>query len=76
MDRVCSTSFYYEIVIGFLCKRESLKYLGSITQGDREIDNDVSHRVGAGWMKWRLTFGTLCDKNVSLRLKGKFYRVG
>lgn len=27
------------------------------------------------WVKWRLAFGVLCDKNVSSRLKGKFYRV-
>nr|XP_009775252.1 PREDICTED: uncharacterized protein LOC104225182 [Nicotiana sylvestris] len=26
-------------------------------------------------MKWRLAFGVLYDKNVPLRLKGKFYRV-
>lgn len=26
-------------------------------------------------MKWRLAFGVLCDKNVSTRLNGRFYRV-
>ncbi|XP_070028721.1 uncharacterized protein [Nicotiana sylvestris] len=55
--------------------RESFKYPGSIIQKDGEIDDDVTHRIGAGWMKWRLAFGVLCDKNVSLRLKGKFYKV-
>nr|XP_016438733.1 PREDICTED: uncharacterized protein LOC107764637 [Nicotiana tabacum] len=29
-------------------KRHSLKYLGSIIQGDHEIDEDVIHRIGAG----------------------------
>ncbi|XP_070036950.1 uncharacterized protein [Nicotiana tomentosiformis] len=56
-------------------KRASFKYLRSIIQGNGEIDEDVSHRIGAGWMKWRLTSGVLYDKNVPPRLRGKFYRV-
>nr|XP_009766169.1 PREDICTED: uncharacterized protein LOC104217581 [Nicotiana sylvestris] len=44
-------------------------------QGNGEIDDEVSHRIGAGWMKWRLTYGVLCHKKVPPRLKGKFYRV-
>ncbi|XP_075092199.1 uncharacterized protein LOC107815590 [Nicotiana tabacum] len=51
-------------------KRASFKYLGSIIQGNEEIDEDVAHRIGAGWMKWRLASGVLCDRNVPLRLKG------
>lgn len=34
-----------------------LKYLGAIIQGNREIDEDVAHCIGAGWLKWRLAFG-------------------
>ncbi|XP_070053589.1 uncharacterized protein [Nicotiana tomentosiformis] len=56
-------------------RRESFKYLGSIIQKNEKIDEDVTHRIRAGWMKWRLASGVLCDKNVSLRLKGKFYKV-
>ncbi|KAF3670237.1 F-box protein PP2-A15 [Capsicum annuum] len=51
------------------------RYLGSVIQSDGEIDEDVSHRIGAGWMKWKLASGVLCDKKVSPKLKGKFYRV-
>ncbi|PHU23744.1 hypothetical protein BC332_08851 [Capsicum chinense] len=58
-----------------VCKRDSFKYLGSMIQGNREIDEDVSHRIGAGWMKWRLASGILCDKKVPHKLKGKFYRI-
>ncbi|PHT57287.1 hypothetical protein CQW23_05773 [Capsicum baccatum] len=58
-----------------VCKRDSLKYLGSMIQGNDEIDEDVSERIGAGWMKWRLALGVFCDKKVPLMLKGKFYKV-
>ncbi|KAM3202763.1 hypothetical protein P3L10_030388 [Capsicum annuum] len=58
-----------------VCKRDSFKYLGSVIQSNGEIDEDVSHLIGAGWMKWKLTSGVLCDKKVPPKLKGKFYRV-
>ncbi|XP_070050633.1 uncharacterized protein [Nicotiana tomentosiformis] len=32
-------------------KRASFKYLGSIIQGNGDIDKDVVHRIRAGWMK-------------------------
>ncbi|XP_070005516.1 uncharacterized protein [Nicotiana sylvestris] len=32
-------------------KRDNFKYLGSMIQGDGEIDEDVTHRIGAGWME-------------------------
>ena len=50
------------------------KYLGSIIQKDGEIDSDVNHRIQAGWLKWRRATGVLCDRNIPLWLKGKFYR--
>ncbi|KAF3619609.1 putative thioredoxin Y1, chloroplastic-like [Capsicum annuum] len=58
-----------------VCKRDKFKYLGSVIQSNGEIDEDVSHRIGAGWMKWKLAAGVLCDKKVPPKLKGKFYRV-
>ncbi|KAM3252338.1 hypothetical protein P3L10_006408 [Capsicum annuum] len=57
------------------CLRDKFKYLGSVIQSNGEIDEDVSHRIGAGWMKWKLASGVLCDKKVPPKLKGKFYRV-
>ncbi|KAG5606742.1 hypothetical protein H5410_028234 [Solanum commersonii] len=56
-------------------KKESFKYLGAVIQGSGDIDDDVTHRIGAAWMKWRLASGVLCDKKVPPKLKGKFYRV-
>jgi len=44
-----------------VCKMDSFKYLGSTIQGNGEVDVDVSKRIGAGWMKWRLASGVLCD---------------
>ena len=32
-------------------KRESFKYLGSMIQGNGEIDEDVMHRIVVGWLK-------------------------
>ncbi|KAF3671399.1 putative pre-mRNA-processing factor 6-like [Capsicum annuum] len=49
--------------------------LDVLTRRDGEIDEDVSHRIGAGWMKWKLASGMLCDKKVPPKLKGKFYKV-
>ena len=42
-------------------------------QRDGDIDTDVSHRIKAGWIKWRQG-SVLCDKRVPQKLKGKFYR--
>ncbi|KAG5577315.1 hypothetical protein H5410_057449 [Solanum commersonii] len=56
-------------------KRESFKYLGSVIQGSGDIDDDVTHCIRVAWMKWRLASGVLCDKKITSRLKGKFYRV-
>jgi hypothetical protein len=53
---------------------DTFRYLESILQSEGEIDENVSHRIRAGWVKWRQTFGVLCDKKVPNKLKGKFYR--
>ena len=50
------------------------KYLRSIIQKDREINSDVNYKIQAGWLKWRSAIGVLCDCNIPLWLKGKFYQ--
>nr|GFA51450.1 hypothetical protein [Tanacetum cinerariifolium] len=55
--------------------KESFRYLGSMLHKSERIDEDVANRIKAAWMKWRAATGVLCDRNVPLKLKGKFYRV-
>ncbi|KAL6498695.1 hypothetical protein OROGR_028242 [Orobanche gracilis] len=63
-------TFDGEVVHGFTFFR----YLGSIIQKDGELDGDVTHRIKAGWLKWKSATRVLCDPDMSYRLKGKFYR--
>jgi hypothetical protein len=58
-----------------VAKKETFRYLGSMLKKDGDNDEDVRHRISAGWLKWRQAFGVLCDKKVPQKLKGKFYRM-
>ncbi|KAF3664633.1 putative zinc transporter 4, chloroplastic-like [Capsicum annuum] len=33
---------------------------------NREIDEDITHRIGVGWMKWRLASGILCGTKMKV----------
>jgi len=52
---------------------EKFKYLGSIVEEREDIDEDISHRIRAGWKKWKKASRILCDKKISFRLKGRVY---
>ena len=58
-----------------IASTNKFKNLGLIIQGNGEIDKDVTHRIQAGWLKWRATTRVLCDRKFLNRLKSKFYRV-
>jgi hypothetical protein len=55
-------------------KKDIFHYLGSMLQKNGDIDEDISHRIKVGWLKWRQASGVLCDTRVPLNQKGKFYR--
>jgi hypothetical protein len=55
-------------------KKDTFRYLESMLHKNGDIDEDVSHRIKADWLKWRQASGVLYDPTVPLKLKGKFYR--
>jgi hypothetical protein len=55
-------------------KIDTFRYLGSMLQKDGDIDEDLSHKIKVGLLKWRQASGVLCDPRVPLKLKGKLYR--
>ena len=55
-------------------KSEKFWYLSFIFSKDGEIVDDITHRIQVSWLKWRATFGVLCNRRVSPKLKGKFYK--
>jgi hypothetical protein len=55
-------------------KKNTFHYLGSMLQKNGDIDEDVSHRIKAGWLKSRQVSDILCDPMMPLKLKGKLYR--
>ncbi|KAK3546997.1 hypothetical protein QTP86_008421, partial [Hemibagrus guttatus] len=55
-------------------KVQEFKYLGSTVQSNGECEKEVKKRVQAGWNLWRKVSGVLCDRKISVRIKGKVYR--
>ncbi|RXI04552.1 hypothetical protein DVH24_038826 [Malus domestica] len=60
--------------LGEVPKSNHFCYLGSILQKNGELDEDLNHRIQAGWMKWKSASSVLCKRRMPLKLKGKFYR--
>lgn len=54
---------------------ERLKYLGSVLQMVILRMKHIyilymKHSIKCGWLKWREVSGIVCDKRISIRLKG------
>ena len=48
-------------------QNDIFRYLGSVVQKDGDINEDVRHRISAGWLKWRQASGILFYKRVPKR---------
>eukprot|EP00795_Rhopilema_esculentum_P014606 gene14606-5685_t len=51
-------------------KIPAFKYLGTHVTEDGELDVELDHRIQCGWNFWRKLPGVLCDKKMTVRLKG------
>ena len=48
---------------------ETFKYQVPIISENCGCEDEVRHRVGAGWGKWREMSGLVCDKRMPIMLK-------
>lgn len=53
---------------------ETFKYLGSMLNAKGGCEVDVRNRIKAAWQKWRDLTGVLCDRKISVQLRGKVYK--
>ena len=50
------------------------KYLGSVIDKAGGMEKEISSRIQGGWNNWRKVSGIICDKKVTVRLKGKVHK--
>uniref|UniRef100_A0A5B7BLN0 Uncharacterized protein n=1 Tax=Davidia involucrata TaxID=16924 RepID=A0A5B7BLN0_DAVIN len=58
-----------------LLKSDKFCYLGLIIYKEKEIRDVVTHRIKVGLFKWRRASSILCEGQMPLNLKGKFYKI-
>ena len=51
----------------------TITYL-AILADNGDLDAEMTHRIQSGWKNWRRVPGILCDRIISLRVKGKVYK--
>ena len=56
-------------------KVKGFKYLGSTIQNNGDCNHEVKRRVQAGWNGWRMATGITCENKISVRMKGKKYKM-
>ena len=57
-----------------ILKSDSFRYLDYIIPENGDIQEDVTHKIKAEYIKWRAAARVLCDRRIPLKLKGKFYK--
>ena len=50
------------------------KYLGATLAENGDLDADMTHRIQSGCKNRNRVSGILCDRRISLRVKGKVYK--
>ncbi|VDO19680.1 unnamed protein product [Heligmosomoides polygyrus] len=55
-------------------KAKEFRYLGSDLSEEGNVEQTVTGRINAAWLKWRESTGIFCDRRCSRTLKGKLYR--
>ena len=52
----------------------TFKYIGATMAENGDLDADMTHQIESGWTNWKWVSGILCDRRISLRVKGKVYK--
>ena len=52
----------------------TFKYLGATLAVIGDLDAEMTHRIQSGWKNWKRVSGILCNRRISLRVKGKVYK--
>ena len=52
----------------------TFKYLGVTLAENGDLDEEITHRIQSGWKNWKRVSGILCDRRISLRIKGKVHK--
>ena len=52
----------------------TFKYLGATLAENGDLTAEMTHRIQTGWQNWKRVSGILCDRRISLRVKGKVYK--
>ena len=54
---------------------ENFKYLGSVIHAQGGNEEDITARIAAAWKKWKELSGVLCDRRMTVAVKGKVYYI-
>ena len=48
------------------------QYLDSIIAENGDMDVEMTHIIQSGWKNWKSVSGVMCDRRISLSVKGKY----